>query len=65
MIIKQNAHYESHATLTPYRNQHSLTLNQIFPQAQRPCQQQILQVLLNDDELAVFSAFLTGQGEDK
>jgi len=30
MIIKQNAQYELHATLTPYGEQHSLTLSQIF-----------------------------------
>ena len=65
MIIKQNSQYELHATLTPYGHQHSLVLSQIHPQAQRPRQQQILQVLLTDDELAFFSAFLSGEGEIK
>lgn len=65
MIIKQSAQYELHATLTPYGHQQSLVLSQIYPQAQRPRHQQILQVLLTDDELAVFSAFLSGKGEIK
>lgn len=65
MIIKQNAQYELHASLTPYGEQFSLTLSQIYPQAQRPRHQRLLQVLLNEDELAVFSAFLTGKGEEK
>jgi len=65
MIIKQNAQYELHAAITRYGEQHSLVLSQIYPQAQCPRHQQILQVLLTDDELAVFSAFLSGKGEIK
>lgn len=65
MIIKQNAQYELHATLTPYGKQHSLTLSQIFPEAQQPRHQRLLQVLLTDEELAAFSAFLTRKGEEK
>lgn len=60
MIIKQNPQYELHATLTPYGQQYSLTLSQIFPEANRPRHQQLLQVLLTDDELAIFRDFLSG-----
>ena len=62
MIIKQNAQYELHATLTPYGHQQSLVLTQIHPQAQQPRHQQIVQVLLNTDELASFAAFLSCPG---
>jgi len=65
MIIKQNAQYELHATITPYGKHHSLVLSQIYPQAQHPRSQQILQVLLTDDELAGFSTFLARNGGAK
>ncbi len=58
MIIKQNWQYELHATLNPYNGQHSLEITQLWPQGQHPHQRKILQVLLSDEELAVFRDFL-------
>lgn len=59
MIIKQNEQYQLHATLTPYKDQQSLVLSQVWPQAQHPNQRQILQVVLDQAELEAFGQFLS------
>jgi hypothetical protein len=62
MIIKQNEQYELHASLTPYNGQQSLVLSQHWPKAQHPHHRQILQILLSEDERAIFIDFLAGNG---
>ena len=62
MIIKQNEQFELHASLTPCNDQQSLVLSQYWPKAQHPHHRQILQVLLSEDECAIFSDFLAGNG---
>lgn len=62
MIIKQNQQYELHATLTACSSQHSLELSQLWPQALHPHHRKILQVLLSDGALALFSQILANPG---
>lgn len=61
MIIKHNAQFELHASLVPYGSQQSLELSQFWPK-EHPHHRLILQVLLSDAELAVFSQFLAKRG---
>lgn len=62
MIIKQEEQYELRATLTAYNGQHSLELGQLWPKARHPHHRKILQVLLSDAELELFSQFLANTG---
>lgn len=52
MIIKQNEQFQLNASLVPYRNGFSLTLSQRWPQAQNPHWRTMVQVLLDEAELA-------------
>jgi hypothetical protein len=58
LIIKQNEQFQLNATLTPCGNQHSLAFSQFWPKAQNPHHRHILQVLLTNEELEIFSRFL-------
>lgn len=58
MLIKQHDQYQLEAALSPYRDQYSLTLRQLWPQALNPHWRSILQVSLTKEELRIFGEFL-------